>query len=313
MPCYRPVKAFYGNRLPSGKRAIVFTSAQAQSCLSLQLTCGTCVGCRLERARQWAIRCMDEASLYPENSFITLTFRPEVLEKRGAGLDVRDFQLFMKRLRKALPDQLIRYFHCGEYGSRYYRPHYHALLFNVGFKDRVYQKHTKAGSPIYRSALLESLWTDGFSSTTDVTFGSAAYVARYHLKKVGTVVSDNHFVNPRTGEMLPPEYTSMSRGSGEKRGKDPRGYGGLGKGWFDKFKSDVYPRDTRVIKGVDTKPPKFYDALYEADSPEQFASLKLERMVNASALKDDNTDERLLVKEKVKLAQLASLSCSLED
>ena len=255
---------------------------------------------------------MDEASLYSENSFVTLTFKPEVLVKRGNGLDVRDFQLFMKRLRKftgrdKLSETPIRYFHCGEYGSKNYRPHYHGLLFNVGFPDRVYFKTTKAGFPVYRSSSLEANWSEGFSSCTDVTFGAAAYVARYHLKKVGTVVSDNHFVNPKTGEILPPEYVTMSRGSYS------RGTGGLGKGWYEKFKSDVYPRDSRVIKGVDTKPPKFYDSLYEADSPEQFASLKLERMVNASALREDNTDERLQVKEKVKLAQLASLSCSLED
>lgn len=307
MPCYKPVKAWYGNKLASGKRAIVFSSGQAQSCLSLALPCGTCVGCRLERARQWAMRCMDEASLYEENSFVTLTFKPEVLKKRGDGLDVRDFQLFMKRLRKSSAGQLIRYFHCGEYGSKFFRPHYHALLFNLGFSDRVYLKHTKAGFPVFRSPSLEANWTDGFSSTTDVTFGSAAYVARYHLKKVGTIVSDNHFVNPRTGEMLPPEYVSMSRGC------KSRSTGGLGKGWYEKFKSDVYPRDSRVIKGLDTKPPKFYDGLYEADSPELFSSLKLDRMVNASSLREDNTEDRLLVKEKVKLAQLASLSCSLED
>lgn len=307
MPCYKPVKAFYGGVLSSGKRAVVFSSGQAQSCLSLALPCGTCVGCRLERARQWAMRCMDEASLYRDNAFITLTFSPSVLAKRGAGLDKRDFQLFMKRYRKFIGGEMVRYFHCGEYGSKFFRPHYHALLFNAGFPDRVYVKQSKAGYPVYRSPSLEANWPFGFSSTTDVTFGSAAYVARYHLKKVGTIVSDDHFVNPRTGEMLPPEYTTMSRGC------FARGTGGLGKGWFDKFKSDVYPRDSRVIKGLDTKPCKFYDSLYEADSPEQFASLKLDRMVNAGARAEDNTEARLFVREKVKLAQLASLSCSLED
>lgn len=307
MPCFKPVKAWYGNKLASGKREIVFSSGYAQSCLSLALPCGTCVGCRLERARQWAMRCMDEASLYKDNSFITLTFRPEVLAQRGPGLDVRDFQLFMKRLRKFTGGQMIRYFHCGEYGSNFFRPHYHALLFNMGFPDRVYLKHSKAGYPVYRSPSLEANWPHGFSSTTDVTWGSASYVARYHMKKVGTVVSDNHFVHPRTGEMLHPEYVTMSRGS------HSRGTGGLGKGWYEKYKSDVYPRDARVIKGVDTKPAKYYDSLYEAEDPEGFSSMKLDRMVNASALRSDNTEERLLVKEKVKLAQIASLSTSLED
>jgi len=88
---------------------------------------------------------------------------------------------------------------------------------------------------------------------------------------------------------------------------------GIAAGWIEKFKSDVYPRDSRVIKGVDTKPCKFYDSRYEVLDPEGFRSMKLDRMVNASALRSDNTEDRLLVKEKVKLAQIASLSTSLEE
>lgn len=258
------------------------------------------------------MRCMDEASLYKENSFITLTFNPKELAKRGSGLLKRDFQLFMKRIRKftgrdRVGEEPIRYFHCGEYGSRFYRPHYHALLFNLGFPDRIYLKHSKAGYPVFRSPSLERNWDYGFSSTTDVTFGSAAYVARYHVKKVGTIVSDDHFVNPRTGEMLPPEYVTMSRGSKK------RGTGGLGKGWFEKFKDDVYPRDYRVIAGKDTKPARYYDCLYEKVSPGEFEEIKFDRMVNASAMAGENTEERLFAREKVKVAQIASLSCSLED
>lgn len=88
---------------------------------------------------------------------------------------------------------------------------------------------------------------------------------------------------------------------------------GIGSGWFDKYHSDVYPRDSRVIKGVDTKPCKFYDSRYEVLDPKGYSSMKLERMVNASALRSDNTEDRLIVKEKVKLAQIASLKTSLEE
>lgn len=310
MPCYHPVHGFLATNSVTGKSKMVFKGPINNSdCSSsmLSVPCGSCVGCRLERARQWAMRCMDEASLYDDNSFITLTFRPDVLLKRGNNLLKSDFQLFMKRLRKFTGGKLIRYFHCGEYGSKFFRPHYHALLFNMGFPDRVYLKQTKAGFPIYRSPSLEANWKDGFSSTTDVTFGSAAYVARYHVKKVGTIVSDDHFINPRTGEMLKPEYTTMSRGD------HVRGTGGLGLGWYKKFKSDVYPHDARVIKGLDTKPARFYDSQYEKENPEGFKSLKLARLEAVSGRDSDNTTSRLLVKEKVKLAQLASLSCSLED
>lgn len=305
MPCYRPVKAWYGNKLASGKREIVFSSGQAQSCLSLALPCGTCVGCRLERARQWAMRCMDEASLYKDNSFVTLTFNDENLPM-NRSVDVSVFQKFMKRLRKALGGKhVVRYFHCGEYGPLHGRPHYHALLFNVGFPDRVYLKTTDAGEKVYTSEFLSSIWSLGgkslgYCSVGDVTFGSAAYVARYHLKKVGSVVSDNHYLRKDTGEMLPPEYVTMSRRPG------------LASGWFAKYSSDVYPRDVRVIKGLDTLPAKYYDSLYEKSNPEGYKKIKLVRALRGSHNRLDNTESRLLVKETVKLAQLRVLSTSKE-
>lgn len=309
MPCYRPVKAFYGNKLSSGKREIVFSSGQAQSCLDLALPCGCCVGCRLERARQWAMRCMDEASLYVDNSFITLTFDDAHLPF-NRSVDVGVFQRFMKRLRKAVgSDHMVRYFHVGEYGPLHGRPHYHALLFNLGFPDRVYLKTTDAGEKIYTSKFLQSVWSDkgvplGYCSVGDVTFGSAAYVARYHLKKVGSVVSDNHYLDKCTGEMLAPEYVTMSRGS------CVRGTGGIARGWFEKFSSDVYPADIRVIKGVDTKPCKFYDSLYERQDIGAFNNVKFRRC--RSVNRSDNTESRLLVKEEVKKAQLCSLSSAKE-
>lgn len=165
---------------------------------------------------------------------------------------------------------------------------------------------SQGGGRVFRSAQLDRLWGFGFTSVGDVNFGSAAYVARYHVKKVGSVVSDTGYLVESTGEVLAPEYVTMSRGSGEDD-PDPRFRGGIGRGWFDKFHSDVYPRDSRVIKGLDTKPCKFYDSLYESLNPAGFREVKLERLVAASALRDDNTEERLRVKEQVKLAQISML------
>lgn len=147
--------------------------------------------------------------------------------------------------------------------------------------------------------MLDRTWGFGYASVGDLTFGSAAYVARYHLKKVGSVVADDHYVDHRTGEFLSPEYITMSRRPG------------IGSTWYEKFKSDVFPRDVRVIKGVDTKPCKFYDSRYEIENPEGFKSVKLLRSLRVD--RRDNSEDRLLVKEKVKLAQIASLSTSLEE
>lgn len=110
MPCYRPITAWYSREVNrSGKRSLVFSPRKAeQQDDPIQISCGQCIGCRLERSRQWAVRCLHEASLYEDNCFITLTFDDNHLFKRNnpASLDIRDFQLFMKRLRKSLKKKL---------------------------------------------------------------------------------------------------------------------------------------------------------------------------------------------------------------
>ena len=116
------------------------------------LSCGQCFGCRLEFSRQWAVRCMHESKMWPDNTFITLTYR----DARWS-LDPQHFTDFMKRLRYFFP-QTIRYYMSGEYGEVNFRPHYHAILFNFAAPDLVYYRTTKAGFKLYNSPKLESIW-----------------------------------------------------------------------------------------------------------------------------------------------------------
>ena len=179
----------------TGKRSIVFSPNQGYRDLPLEIPCGQCIGCRLERSRQWAIRISHEASLHEHNSFITLTYNNENLPK-DLSLDVTHFQKFLKRLRAHTEDpdsdlypnilsqsKKPRFFHCGEYGEKFARPHYHACMFDLDFAD---QKHWKTinGNKHYTSETLEKIWPFGFSTIGDVTFESAAYVARYVTKKI---------------------------------------------------------------------------------------------------------------------------------
>ena len=117
------------------------------------LPCGTCLGCKAARATSWAYRCMHEASLYDHNRFITLTYDDDHLPPNG-WLNLRDVQLWMKRLRKAIPTK-IRYFLTGEYGSNTGRPHYHALLFNCRFPDE------KPAGKLILSATADEKWGMG--------------------------------------------------------------------------------------------------------------------------------------------------------
>jgi hypothetical protein len=133
--CYKPLLGYRAaERNEQGKRPLVFNPSQGLVDMPIKVACGQCIGCRLERSRQWAIRCVHEASLHEHNSFITLTYNDENLPADGS-LDVRHWQLFMKRLRKRHGSG-IRYFHCGEYGSKHRRPHYHACLFGLDFPDK---------------------------------------------------------------------------------------------------------------------------------------------------------------------------------
>lgn len=300
MACYYPIDAWRSKfKNPSGKRPLVFKEADAISPFAaLQIPCGRCIGCRLEYSRQWAIRCVHEASLYDANCFITLTYAPEHLPE-GGTLVKRDFQLFMKKLRKRFPGSKIRFYHCGEYGEREGRPHYHACLFNFDFPDKIFWKNQN-GQPLYISPILDSIWGKGFSSIGSVTFESAAYVARYILKKQTGEQSFLHYadIDQDTGEVLfvrDKEYTTMSRKPG------------IGKPWLDKYMTDVFPSDSVVMRGKLMKPPRFYDSHFEVLEPEMMDAVKRLRKRNAKKHSADNTRDRLKVRETVLKSKLKLL------
>lgn len=296
MPCYHPLKAFR-----SQDRTIVFRETR-NTVESLTLPCGQCVGCRLERSRQWAIRCAHEASLYADNCFITLTFSDEHLPE-DRSVDVRIFQLFMKRLRKQYGDG-IRFFHCGEYGERFGRPHYHACLFNFDFPDKYFWRISPTKNRLYRSPSLEVLWPFGHCEIGSVTFESAAYVARYVLKKFTGPQADLHYeyIDPLTGQIFDrsPEYVTMSRRPG------------IGKAWFEKYSSDVFPGDFVVMNGKKVRPPRYYDTQYEILYPFEMEALKHERYVNSLRFLDDNSVDRLRDKEHCQVAKLSFLTRPVE-
>lgn len=303
MACFHPLKGYYSTeRSPQGKRRFVVSSRQAYHDLTIDVPCGQCMGCRLERSRQWAVRCVHEASLYEENCFVTLTYSPENLPLFGS-LEVEDFQKFMKKLRKKF-DRPIRYFHCGEYGERLQRPHYHACLFNLDFPDKEFWKEER-GNKLYRSALLEETWGLGHCSVGALTFESAAYVARYITKKQTGRRAEEHyeFVDPFTGEyrQKKPEYVTMSRRPG------------IGAGWLEKYRSDVYPSDFIVVRGKKMKPPKFYLDILKRDFPEEYARLKARRKGGAEKIAENNTHERLLVREEVLFEKTKMLRRSYES
>ena len=298
MPCYHPLTAFQ-----CADGSIVFHERRWYNTVkTLSLPCGQCIGCRLERSRQWAMRCMHEAQLHENNCFITLTYDNTHLPSDGS-LHYKDFQLFIKRLRKKFGLYRIRYYMAGEYGENFGRPHFHACIFGHDFHDKKLWRRSSSGSMLYRSQDLELLWPFGYSSIGDVNFESAAYVARYIMKKVTGNNSKEHYTqtDSETGEITTrkPEFNKMSLKPG------------IGYDWYKKYKNDVYPHDYIIIKGKKVKPPKFYDKKYKMDNPYEFDEILYKREINGKLNSEDNTFERLKVKEIVQQAKLQKLKRTL--
>ena len=142
----------------------------------------------------------------------------------------------MKRLRKRWPKDRIRFYMCGEYGDLKGRPHFHACLFGFDFPDKeVYSK--RGDVTLYSSKMLDEIWGKGMCIIGDVTFESAAYVARYIMKKITGNLAESHYNG------LTPEFNKMSLKPG------------IGSEWFDKFSSDVYPDGKVVVRGHLSRSP----------------------------------------------------------
>lgn len=293
VPCFHPLHGFWSrDRHPgTGKRRVVFNPRLGFVDRPVTVPCGQCVGCRLKRSREWAVRCIHEAQMHEDNCFITLTYNDAHLPKDGS-LVLSDYQKFMKRLRKANgPD--IRFFHCGEYGSQFGRPHYHAILFNFDFPDKRLFK-TERGIPLFTSEKLQELWPFGFSTIGGVTFESAAYVARYVLKKVTGDDAASHY-NGRA-----PEYVTMSRRPG------------IGRGWLDRFGSEVWDSDEVIIDGRRLRPPRYYDRVLELEDETRYLQTKAARLKASKTDSANQTPRRLADRETVTKARVSRLKRTIE-
>lgn len=281
MSCFYPLTAYRGD-----DGVVTFVERKFHGSIqTLSLPCGQCVGCRLERSRQWAVRCVHEASMHEANCFLTLTYDDGSLPVSGS-LVYDDFQRFMKRLRKFFSDLRIRFFMCGEYGELNGRPHYHALLFGVRFADAVLFRKCGSGFNVYTSAVLDRLWGKGFCSIGEVTFESAAYVARYVMKKITGELAEAHY----GGRVA--EFCHMSVKPG------------VGSAWYDKFSPDVFPGDYVIINGKKIRPPRFYSKRFAKEDDDGFAMVAFARDKAARANFGENSEERLATKEQVVRARL---------
>jgi hypothetical protein len=183
--CLSPIRA---ELPPEGGRPIINPEGD------LKLPCGKCHVCISRRAVEWATRARHEISCHEENSFITLTYNPENLN--SDFIIKKDFQNFMKKLRKTTKNK-IRYMVSYEYGSQYFRPHMHALLFNYSPPNQKYLMESPSGAKLFTSEIMDELWGKGFHSIGEACEETAYYIASYALKG-----KEREIFHPETGESV---------------------------------------------------------------------------------------------------------------
>lgn len=279
----------------NSKQKVVFTEDKSDGQPPFKIPCGQCTGCRIGRSSDWTTRLVHESKFYIESCFATFTYDPEHLPKNGT-LSKRDVQLLMKRIRKEFPGIKIRYFAAGEYGEKTWRPHYHIIIFGVAFLgDRRPTSKNEHGDQLYKSETLTRIWGKGRVDIGSVTPRSCAYVAQYAFKKINGTKSDEHYrrVDIATGEtwLLQKEFALMST------------HPGLGAEHYERFGHQMFNRGSVIDRGRELPIPKFYERRLQKDDPLRLESIKTGRFEDAQKRLDEQTPERLAVKEEILLAK----------
>lgn len=332
MPCYFPLTG-YKDPVTGG---LTFKGKNAKE--TMEVACGQCTGCRIDRSRMWAIRISHEASLHNAtngNCFITLTYRDKDrcdVEQLRKGLHIRDdwsldtptidedgkqksshIQAFLKRLRKKYSDRQIKFYQCGEYGNRCIHgkdlEEEGCIFCNVGRPhhhacifnlqfDDLYQYAVQNGTPRYSSPTLEAIWQYGFVDVGELNFQSAGYVARYIMKKVNGEKQEEHYSRKGPCGEITPLAPEYSSMSN-----------GIGERWLEKYSADCFPADEVPVvgKGVIKKVPRYYMDKFAKDNPDIEEEIKEARKKYRHENSAEYTPQRLMQKYRVKQAQVKLL------
>lgn len=215
----------------------------------LKVPCGKCVKCKQRRSRQWIFRLKQENRASENSYFVTLTYEDENLVWADCGvptLSKSDFQRYIKRLRKAqgkISGLKLRYFACGEYGSKTFRPHYHALLFNV-VPELIEKCWSLDGNPI------------GLVHIGNVTEDSIAYNTKYIMKS--NCEFQDQFNDDRSFQR---EFALMSKGIGKVYSDNRE---------VQQYHNRIMENCVRDEKGMITPLPRYYkDKIFDEESREE--------------------------------------------
>lgn len=326
---YHPAKIFKPGYDPGELEKLEkYTAHRYKSTI---IPCQNCIGCRLDYSREWANRGYLEAKMWDENYFVTLTYDEKHLVKpdfltdyngitwcddgtwEGGTLVPKHVRTFMNTLRKIEEREYghtgIRFMAAGEYGEEGKRPHYHLILFNCKLPlDTFFEPRIINGETYYRNKIIERAWTKGISNISACTWNTIAYVSRYITKKINGAESEELYYS--NGKIK--EFMRCSN------------HPGIGYPYYEKYKEKIYATDSITVKNsngiITSKPPKYFDDLYEKENPNDFFWIQRKRQEqgeSSTKLKAGETSlflrEYLEVLEREKETQSKQLRRSMES
>lgn len=254
---------------------------------TVDIPCGKCDLCLVNRRYSNALRIMLEAESWPGKTyFITLTFDDEHL---GDGeLDHNEWSQFIKDFRakfcqaqycdirkrkdyygkiRSVTFKQIKQVMCGEYGDQFGRKHFHGIIFNHEFTDIVPTgTFSKKGNPLHTSASLASVWKKGFVELEEVTFDLALYVGAY--------VTDKALDDA-------PDF-----------GRSKKQYGRFGRGiglsWISKYWRDVLSAGKIITFDAEYPIPRYFLKKIQEFQPEKYAEWHSKRSLSCYSKKLKN-------------------------
>ena len=268
-----------------------------------QIPCGHCWACKLNYSSQWATRIMVECLNSDHNYFLTFTYDeysipiPTETQYNGetfindgtwlGSLFPDDITKFINSLRKYFERKGhtgIKYFYAGEYGETTKRPHYHMILMNCPLDiSQFYDFHIDGrGKEHWKSPEIEKYWDKGIIDIGEVEYASAAYVARYCMKKI----TDDPDKTKYWANGMYPEFVRMSRRPG------------IGSKYFNENMETIYKNDKLYVKNfhgktIEVKPPKAWDKKFKELHPKEWFNIQRSRkecMMRSKKLIQEMTD-----------------------
>lgn len=294
MACARPIRRFLHE---DGEwRGHAPLGAETRS---IEVGCGHCVLCRKQRATELSTRIQHEALLHERTCVITGTYRDECLPPFGS-LSRAHADKFLQDLRNTARrhwKQSLRYDLIGEYSPEKRRPHFHAAAFGIWPPDARFYKESRAGQPMFESDQLSKCWPHGRILFEDFTPAAAGYLANHQAFKLrGRALADYLAVRDESGALLghlEPEYHLMSRRPG------------IGAAFFARHGTQMLANGFTVAGHRKTSIPRYYRRLAEREPElaDDLEAVKHAAELAARGRFQDNTPERLAVREQVEIAR----------